>query len=218
MRPQTVIRNDNKIFAEVDMDFHSTVYRDDWPYGKLRPGDTISVLPHCFFNAYMVIQIKFFALYTLNDDEKVVEFKAATWPPGAGISKYPRLGASNNQRAAFMAFIAAFSVSEFETFPKFYTSDVVLSVPGRGTFKGFESVVNFYKQFFAKIQESLEVEQLICDDAAIYAKMTANFTGLQDSTNYFGDFKKGATMSLKVYVVYGLRDGLISSIDVGTRD
>jgi len=142
-----------------------------------------------------------------------------TWAPGVGISKYPRLGGSNNQRAAFMAFAAGFSAGEFETFPKFYTSDVVLKVPSsHAPVEGFDAVVKFYKDFFAKIQETLEVEKLICDDAGICAKMIAHLTALEDTKEPFGDFRKGEKLSLKVYVVYGLRDGLISSIEVRGRD
>jgi hypothetical protein len=40
-----------------------------------------------------------------------------TWPPGKGISAYPRLGGSDNQRAALIAYTKAFSAAELEIFP-----------------------------------------------------------------------------------------------------
>jgi len=162
-------------------------------------------------------QVKFFVLYILNDADKIVHLKAMTWPPGVGISKYPRLGGSNNQRAAFRAYTSAFSAAEFETFPTFYTDNVTLKLPNHGTLDGREEIVGFYKKMFPKIRESLEIEHLIADDNGICAKITSTFTAVEDTTEYFGDFRKGAKLSIEVFVVYGLRGGLISSIDVGRR-
>lgn len=137
-----------------------------------------------------------------------------TWPAGEGISKYPRLGGSDNQRAAFMAYAAAFMAAEFETFPKFYNEDVTLKLPTFGPLKGPKEIVAFYSKMFVKIRESLQVEKLVCDDNGICAKLFSTFTAIEDTAEYFGDFKKGSTRSTHVVVVYGLRDGLISSIDV----
>jgi len=162
--------------------------------------------------------VKFFVEYILNEQEKIIQLKAMTWAPGVGISKYPRLGASNNQRAAFLAYTSAFSAAEFETFPTFYTDDVVLKLPNHGTFTGRDAIVGFYKKMFPKVKESLQVEQLICDDGGICAKITSTFTAVEDTNEYFGEFKKGAQLSVKVFVVYSLRDGLISSIEVGRRE
>jgi hypothetical protein len=49
MRPQVVLPQGQKLFAEVDMEFHSSVYRADWPFAKLRPGDTVSVRPQLYW-------------------------------------------------------------------------------------------------------------------------------------------------------------------------
>jgi hypothetical protein len=44
--------------------------------------------------------------------------------------------------------------------------------------------------------------------------MMATFTAVEDSTEYFGDFKKREKRNIEVYVIYELRDGLVSSINV----
>jgi len=43
MRPQTVLHGDDMLFAEVDMDFHATKERPEFPFGHLYPGDCVTV-------------------------------------------------------------------------------------------------------------------------------------------------------------------------------
>jgi hypothetical protein len=137
-----------------------------------------------------------------------------TWPPGVGISSTPRLGSSDSQRAAFKAYTAAFSAAQTDLFPKFYTEDVVLTLPSQWMFHGRQAITEFYTKMFGKIRESLEIEQLITDDEGICAKFWSTFTAVEDSAEYFGDFKKGSEMKIHVAVLYKLHEGLISSIDV----
>lgn len=139
-----------------------------------------------------------------------------TWPLGVGISPSPRLGSSESQRAAFKAYTAAFSAAQTDLFPQFYTDDVTLKLPQHGTLEGRQAITDFYSKMFPKIRENLEIEQLICDDEGICAKIWSTFTAVEDSTEYFGSFKKGSEMKVHVAVLYRLRDGdgLISSIDV----
>ena len=80
-----------------------------------------------------------------------------TWPAGEGISKYPRLRGSDNQRAAFMAYTAAFTAGEFETLPKFYSEDVTLKLPTFGPLKGPKEIMAFYSKMFVKIRASGKV-------------------------------------------------------------
>jgi len=72
IRAQTVLRDENRIFAEIDMDFHATKDKPDFTFGALKKGEFTTV--------------KFFVLYTLRDG-RVARFKAATWPPNLGVTK-----------------------------------------------------------------------------------------------------------------------------------
>jgi len=74
MRIQVLIQNENNIFAEIDMDFHATKDRPDYPFGPLEKGDFITV--------------KMFALYFMRDD-KIARLKLASWPPNLGVSDPP---------------------------------------------------------------------------------------------------------------------------------
>src|SRR5205085_1006188 len=94
MRPQNVLQREDFLFAEVDMDFHASKARPEFPFGALLPGDSVTV--------------KFFVTYRLRHD-KVVELRSMTWPPGKGVTQLPRLGAHPSQVAAFRSYVAAFS-------------------------------------------------------------------------------------------------------------
>ena len=77
MRIQVLIQNEDNIFAEIDMDFHATKDRPDYPFGPLEKGDFITV--------------KMFALYFIRDD-KIAKLKLASWPPNLGVSDPPARG------------------------------------------------------------------------------------------------------------------------------
>ena len=77
IRVQALIQNENNIFAEIDMDFHATKDRPDYPFGPLEAGDFITV--------------KMFALYYLRGD-KIAMLKLASWPPNVGVTDPPTGG------------------------------------------------------------------------------------------------------------------------------
>jgi hypothetical protein len=74
MRIQVLIQNKNHIFAEIDMDFHASKDRPDYPFGALKAGDFITV--------------KMFALYYLRGD-KIAVLKLASWPANVGVTDPP---------------------------------------------------------------------------------------------------------------------------------
>jgi len=74
MRVQTLIQEKDSIFAEIDMDFHASKDRPDYPFGHLKPGDRITV--------------KMFALYTLRGN-RLAKLKMASWAPNSGVSRPP---------------------------------------------------------------------------------------------------------------------------------
>ena len=79
IRAQVVLRDEDHIFAEIDMDFHATRDKPEFGFGSLKQGEFTTV--------------KFLVVYYLRDG-KVAQLKAATWPPNVGVTKpTPRLGA-----------------------------------------------------------------------------------------------------------------------------
>ncbi len=205
MRPQVVLSRDGLLFAEVDMDFHASKHRSDFPFGELRPGDMVTV--------------KFFVTYTLNDEGLIEELKSMTWPPEKGVSKLPRLGSHPSQRAAFEAYSAAFSGAEFERFPQYYTEDVVLHLTSSvGDVVGRQGIVDFYRPMFAKVRETVIPERLDIGDDEIVYDAVSRFTAVEDAPDFVvGPLNKGEYYDVPVQVVYTLRDGLICDIHVTRR-
>jgi ketosteroid isomerase-like protein len=200
IRAKTVLTGENRIFAEIDMDFHATRDRPDFVFGPLKKGEFHTV--------------KFFVLYHIRDG-RVAHLKAAPWPANEGVSRpEPRLGSGLEARQAFRDYLAAFSGAEFDKFSAYYTDDVVCELRGR-TLTGKAAIVDFYKSMFAKIREQLTPHQIVMDDHGIFMDATARFTGLVDASDFDSmPLKEGQSVEARVFVTYTLRDGKISSIKV----
>ena len=201
MRPQRVISQDGILFAEVDMDFHATKERADFPFGHLFPGDLITV--------------KFFVTYLLDDAGLITELKSMVWPPGRGVTQLPRLGAHPSQLAAFAAYGAAFSNADFERWPRFYTDDVVFTLHAFGSFEGKQAIIDFYRPVFADLRETVTFHAIEASDSHIRADAESRFTAIRDAPDcILGPMKQGDVFLVRVIADYTLRDGLISRIDV----
>lgn len=200
-RVQNWLQSEDNILAEIDMDFHATKSRRDFPFGDLEPGDSVTV--------------KFLVSYRTEDD-KVVELKSMTWPPGKGVTKLPRLGGHPSQIAAFHAYCAAFSNADFDRFASFYTDDVVLELGSVPPISGKGGITGFYRDMFAVVRENLTVHSVLADDRTIALDATARFTAQTDAPDFvIGPLSKDEFIEIRVFVHYELRDGLISHIRVG---
>lgn len=200
IRAQNVLRRDDLIFAEVDMDFHASKERPEFPFGPLHPGDMVTV--------------KFFVTYRLRDD-KVVELKSMTWPPGKGVSSLPRLGAHPSQVAAFHSYVSAFSNADFERFPRFYTEDVLLTLGSVPPIHGRQGIVDFYRPMFQRVREKLTINSVQATDTSIELDAITRFTAIEDAPDFVvAPLKAGQHVEGRVLVSYVLRDGLISRISV----
>ncbi len=203
MRPQLVLQDKDRIFAEIDMDFHALKARTDYPFGELKPGEMITV--------------KFFVIYKLRDG-KIAGLKSAIWPRNYGVSKAPRLGGSAGQRAAFLAYTRAFSEGEFDLFAAYYTDDVILELGSVPPIHGKNGIVGYYRKMFQEVREDLKINRLVADNDGIAADFTARFTAIKDAPNFtVTPLKKGESASLHVFVHYNLRNGFISHIQVARR-
>jgi ketosteroid isomerase-like protein len=200
MRPQNVLQKDDLLFAEVDMDFHASKERPEFPFGHLRPGDLVTV--------------KFFVTYRLRNG-KVVELKSMTWPPGKGVTQLPRLGAHPSQAAAFRAYTSAFSNADFERFPRFYTEDVRLELGSVPPITSRQGIIDFYRPMFQRVRENLTINSVQATDSTIELDAITRFTAIQDAPDFVvGALRTGDYIEGRVIVSYELRGGLISRISV----
>lgn len=201
IRAQTVLQDENQLFAEIDMDFHATRDRPDFIFGALAQGEFLTV--------------KFFVLYRLREG-KVAHLKASTWPPNVGVTKpVARLGGSLEQRQAFMEYARAFSNAEFERFSQYYADDATCTLPGNIVLRGKQGIVEFYREMFKRVRENLTLHQLIADDTGIAADVTSQFTAIEDAPEFLvAPLRKGEFVKVPVFVHYELRDGRIFRIKV----
>lgn len=200
MRPQSVLQRGDELFADIDMDFHASKERPEFPFGHLRPGDLITV--------------KFFVTYRFRNG-KVVELKAMTWPAGKGVTQLPRLGAHPSQVAAFRAYTAAFSNADFERFPTFYTEDVRLELGSVPAINGRQGIADFYRPMFERVREHLTVNSVTATDETIELDAITRFTAVKDAPDFVvGPLKVGESIEGRVLVSYRLRAGLIAHIGV----
>jgi hypothetical protein len=205
IRAQTVLqgehRGDDHLFAEIDMDFHAIRDRPDFLFGALRCGEFLTV--------------KFFVLYRLRDG-KVAHLKAARWPPNLGVTKpTPRLGGSLEQRQAYLEYTRAFSNADFERFGQYYTEDVVCTLGAGIVLQGKDGILDFYREMFKAVRETLTLHQLIADESGLAADITSRFTAIEDAPNFVvTPLRKGEFVEVRVFVHYELREGKISRIKV----
>jgi hypothetical protein len=182
------------------MDFHASKERAEFPFGHLYPGDLVTV--------------KFFVTYRLRND-KVVELKSMTWPPGKGVTQLPRLGAHPSQVAAFHAYTSAFSNADFERFPRFYTEDVLLTLGSVPPIHGRQGIIDFYRPMFQRVRERLTLNNVHTTDSTIELDAVTRFTAIQDAPDFVvGPLRIGDYIEGRVLVNYELRNGLISRISV----
>ena len=200
MRPQNILQREDLIFVEVDMDFHATKERPEFPFGHLHPGDLVTV--------------KFFVTYRLRAG-RVVELKSMTWPPNRGVTLLPRLGAHPSQQAAFRAYVSAFSNADFERFPKFYTEEVRLELGSVPPILGRQGIIDFYGPMFQSVRERLSINSVHMTDSTIELDAVTRFTATRDAPDFVvGALKRGEYIEGRVLVSYQLRAGLIASISV----
>jgi hypothetical protein len=188
------------LFAEIDMDFHASKRRPDFPFGPLEAGDMLTV--------------KFFVTYLIRGG-RIVELKSMTWPPGRGVSRIPRLGPHPSQIAAFESYVAAFSNGDCERFPLFYTDDVVLELPSVPAIHGARGIADFYRPMFERVRESLTIHRIEASEEAIHLDATTRFTAIRDAPDFVvGALREGDYIEGRVLVDYTLREGLIARISV----
>lgn len=201
-RVQNYLQEGDFIFAEVDMDFHATKSRPDFPFGALEPGDTVTV--------------KFFVTYRTDENDKVIDLKSMTWPPEKGVTKLPKLGGHPSQAAALAAYASAFSNADYARFSSYYTDDVVLELNVMPPIRGKQGIVDFYSAMFDQVRESIVPHSILTDDRNIALDATSRFTAIKDAPDFVvGALKAGEYIEVRVFVHYELRDGLISHIRVG---
>ena len=200
-RVQHYVQDEHNVFAEIDMDFHATKHRPDFPFGEMFPGDSLTV--------------KFLARYELDEAQKVRRLVTMAWPAGRAVTTLPPLGAHPSQIAAYHAYAAAFSAGDPSRYRRFYCDDVVLELPSVGRFEGAEAIADFYTQMFRSVVETLTIHALDASDEELVVDCTSRFTAIADAPDFaVGALKQGEFVDVRVKVTYRLREGYVCHIGV----
>jgi hypothetical protein len=195
------VQQGRDLFAEINMDFHATKERPDFPFQPLFPGDSITV--------------KFLAHYVLDEAGQIQRLKTMTWPPEKGVTKLPPLGPHPSQLAAYEAYTAAFSAGDAGRYTRFYTDDVELLLGSVPPMKGKQAIADFYTAMFRRVRESLTVHGIKASENEIVSDTTSRFTAVADAPDFVvGPLRKGDHIEVRVTVTYTLREGLIERIAV----
>jgi len=200
-RVQHYVQDDRTLFADIDMDFHATSHRPDFPFGELFPGDSLTV--------------KFLARYDLAADGRITCLKTMTWPPGRGVTTLPPLGPHPSQIAAYHAYAAAFSAGDAARFTRFYWPEVVLELGRVPPIHGAQAIGEFYAAMFERVRETLTVHAIDAHEDRLVVHCTSCFTAVADAPDFVvGALAKGDWVDVRVIVTYALREGRIVHIGV----
>jgi hypothetical protein len=204
VRPRRVMQQDRQLFVDVDMDFICHAPRPDFPFAPMQPGD--------------IITVRFFVTYTLDETGLIRELNSMTWPAGKGVQKAPLLSGTPGGRAAYHAYAAAFSHADMARAGRFYTEDCTLELPSVPAMQGREAICAFYSGMFQTVREHLTIHQLVIDDAGIAVDCTSRFTAQVNAPDFVvAPLRAGESVSVRVFVLYALRDGCICSIKVARK-
>jgi hypothetical protein len=200
-RIQHYVQDESTVFADIDMDFHATKHRPEFPFGEMFPGDSVTV--------------KFLARYDLTPEGKIKTLKTMTWPVGQGVTTLPPLGSHPSQIAAYDAYTSAFSNGDTERFRRFYTDDVLLELGSVPPIHGAQGIADFYGSMFKRVRETLTIHSMDATDERIVVDCTSRFTAIEDAPDFVvGALEQGDYIDVRVFVTYTLRDGRICHIKV----
>lgn len=200
-RIQRYVQEDDVVFADIDMDFHASKHRPEFPFGEMFAGDSVTV--------------KFLARYDLDGTGRITKLTTSAWPPEQGVTKIAPLGGHPGQIAAYHAYAAAFSNGDAARFRRFYTDDVVLELGSVPPIHGAQGIADFYTAMFRSVRETLTIHSLDASDEQLVVDCTSRFTAIADAPDFVvGALETGEFIDVRVIVTYTLRDGLISHIRV----
>ncbi|MBC2776015.1 YybH family protein [Parasphingopyxis marina] len=100
-------------------------------------------------------------------------------------------------------YIGAFNRSDFDAFTSYYDEDVEFDLGGKHFIKGRQGIRDFYTGVFAKVEETLEVTQVVLDDKGLACIIETEFKALEDWPDFIaGPMKKGESIFIESFIFY----------------
>jgi hypothetical protein len=115
-------------------------------------------------------------------------------------------------KSQFHDYIDSFNRNDFEGFAKYYAADVLLELPSK-QLHGRQAIVDFYREVKARVRETLQIKQVVCDDEGLAAEVATEFFGLEDWPDFIaGPLGKGESIRIVSFVMYRIRNGKFAHI------
>ncbi|MXO66159.1 YybH family protein [Altericroceibacterium endophyticum] len=100
-------------------------------------------------------------------------------------------------------YIGAFNRGDFDGFTRFYADDVDFDLGGKRRIKGRQAIREFYEGVFARIDETLDVTQLVIDDEGAACIIVTEFKALEDWSDFIaGPIRKGESIFIESFIFY----------------
>lgn len=113
----------------------------------------------------------------------------------------------------FQDYIDSFNRDDFAGFGKYYAEDVLFELGRKKQLRGRQAILDFYREVKARVRETLEIRNVICDADGLAAEIATEFVALEDWPDFIaGAMKKGDSIHILSFVHYQIRDGKFTHI------
>jgi len=116
-------------------------------------------------------------------------------------------------KALFADYIACFNRDDYAGFGKYYADDVLLELGRKKQLRGRQAILDFYREVKARIRETLQIRNVICDEQGLAAEIATEFYALEDWPEFIaGPVKKGESIHIVSFVHYRIENGRFAHI------
>lgn len=113
----------------------------------------------------------------------------------------------------FHDYIDSFNRDDFAGFGKYYAEDVLFELGRKKQLRGRQAILDFYREVKARVRETLEIRNVICDGEGLAAEIATEFVALEDWPDFIaGAMMKGDSIRILSFVHYRIRDGKFTHI------
>lgn len=106
----------------------------------------------------LTLKTRAFVIYTLSEQNRIVQVKEMYWPAGYLNKPLRRLGGSDTQRAGFEALIAGFNAGRFDAVGDYYMEEAVVEFPPDRKLVGKQGFVEGMKAIQEKVKVRLDIK------------------------------------------------------------
>jgi len=124
--------------------------------------------------------VKMFVWYTLDKDGHIIQLTEDAY-----LEKEASRGVIRTHED-FKLYLNAFNTNDFDTFPRYYTSDVTIILDGKQTLHGKDEAVSFFRNARNQLNEDVAVQSIVLDKTGIALKSYIKFTAVANIEVWLG--------------------------------